>query len=117
MDSNIIDPLDNPEINRVANDFQTHLKISKRLTSALSKKSMERVFDAVMEFPLAASEPKFRNDEEHDLFILALNLLANKNKMMEAVIKNQTENLEKLKQTQEAVNQGESSSPTAAEAN
>lgn len=98
-----VDHLDTNEVNRAAYNFQNSIKLIKTRTRTLSKKSMERVFDAVLEFPLSKEEPKFRNQFEHELFILALNALASKNVMMDAVIKDQTVRMNKLKEAEEAV--------------
>lgn len=97
------DPLNTDELNRAALDFQKCLITIKQRTRALPKKSMERVLDAVVEFPLGQKPPKFRNDFEQELFTLTLQALASKNVMIQAVIKNQAEIAEKLKESEQPV--------------
>ncbi len=108
-----VDHLNTPEVNRAAYNFQNSMKLIKIRTRSLSKKSMERVFDAVLEFPLSKEEPKFRNQFEHELFILSLNALASKNQMMEAVINDQTQSLNKLKEAEEAMKKEEVTNGTS----
>lgn len=98
-----VDPLDNPEVNQAALQFQNSIKTIKQRTSTLSKKSMERVFDAVLEFPLAHTEPKFRNKVEHELFVLALSALASKNTMMSAIMKDAENNQTLLEEAEKAM--------------
>lgn len=78
------DPMDNDRVNQAAYTFQTSLPRIKALSSNMSRNALARVFKSVVEFPLAESYPKFRNQTETELFILTLSAISAKNVMSAA---------------------------------
>jgi hypothetical protein len=83
------DLLDNKEVNTAALKFKNGVVISKRIVNAMSKKSVQRVYNAVVEFPLGDAYPKFRDKREQELFNLTLELITAKNTMIQAVMEEQ----------------------------
>jgi hypothetical protein len=92
------DPLNNDAVNQAAYQFTKTLTTAKSRIANMSKKSLARVYSAVVEFPLSAKEPKFHSKFEHELFVLTLTALQCKNTMMDAVMKNEIDLTNKLKE-------------------
>lgn len=88
--------LDNKEVNQAALTFKNGVVIAKKMASTLPKKSVARVYNAFIEFPLGDKYPKFRDKKEQELFNLTLELITAKNKMIEAVVNYQQEIASKL---------------------
>ena len=80
-----VDPLDNPEINKAANDFGNLVPRVRALSRNLGGKALSRVYVAVAEFPFNSTTPKFRTSAENELFVLTLHLLGLKAMMAKAV--------------------------------
>ena len=95
--------LDNDEINKAALSFKNGVAKSKHMVNALPKKSVSRVYNAFIEFPLGDGYPKFRDKKEQELFNLTLELIAAKNVMMEHVIKYQETMAAKLQEGQDGL--------------
>ena len=112
MSSNEKDLLDNDEINKAAKQFETNLKIIKNRTRTLPKKSMERILNAVVEFPLGDNDPSFRTAIEHEVFVLTLAALSAKNQMITAVYMNQAEKQKELEEANVIVNEGDNNGET-----
>lgn len=93
------DLLDNKEINQAALKFKHGVVQAKRLAQSpsVSKKAMARVLNAVIEFPLGDSYPKFTNKEEQALFNLTLELMDAKSLMINAVMQDTKQKAELLK--------------------
>ena len=85
------DALNTPELNRAAYTFYTTIPRIKALSSTIGGKALARVFKAVIEFPLADKEPKFRSKTEQELFILSLSAMSAKTTMASAYIQNAKE--------------------------
>lgn len=66
------DPYDTPELNEAARIFGQSVPRAKALASNMSRNALARVYNAVLEFPLADRYPTFRNKNENELFILTL---------------------------------------------
>lgn len=96
--SSEINHLDNKEVNEAAYSFKKSIELVKSMTNheGISKKGMSRVLNAMLEFPLGNTDPKFRNKFEEQLFILTLNTLRDKTIMMNAVLANQADTINKL---------------------
>lgn len=88
MQDSKVDPLD-----EAAFTFMTGVKRTKQLTKALGGNAVVRVFNAIVEFPLADKEPKFLSKMEHELFVLTLSSLAAKNTMMSGYTKRMEDGL------------------------
>ncbi len=91
------DPLDTPELNLAAKEFNTLMPRVAGMSKSINGKGLARVFKAVLEFPFANKEPKFLNNNERELFLMAMAVMTAKNTMVAAVAKN----AEELKQLQE----------------
>lgn len=88
------DPMDNEKVNTAANSFMNGLPRVKALASNMKAGALGRVFNAVMEFPLAENYPRFRSKAENELFIMSLSLLQAKNMMVAAVAASQKQSQE-----------------------
>lgn len=93
MTSDSIDHLNTEAVNQAAYSFKKGLEVARNMMhhKAISRKGMVRVLDAILEFPLANSEPKFTDKAEEHLFILTLQCLSAKASMMQAVVANKAE--------------------------
>lgn len=87
-------------LDKAAYDFKTNLDSGKSRTERMSRKGLVRVFKAVLEFPLGDKTPKFVDTSESELFILSINTLVAKNKMLTEVVREQAD---KLKQAEVAM--------------
>jgi len=76
-----------PSLDELAYQFQTANKLARQKQRTMSSNGLNRVINAVREFPL--HDPKFRNKSEEELHVLTLNAIAVKNRMMEIVMKEQ----------------------------
>ena len=83
------DALDTQEVNESAKIFMDGYPRAVALAKNMKAGSLGRVFAAMMEFPLGDKYPKFLSKAENELFIMSMSLLMAKNKMFEAVSKNQ----------------------------
>lgn len=82
-----VDPLDNPQVNQAAYDFKVCIMEINKLSGNMGKQGLQRVLNAVAEYPLTPTEIQFKVDsEEEKLFTLTLNALAAKHTMMDAVM-------------------------------
>jgi hypothetical protein len=106
------DPLNTDAVNDAAYRFTKTLTTAKSRIANMSKKSLARVYSAVVEFPLSAKEPKFHSKFEHELFVLTLTALQCKNTMMAAVMENQTDSINKLKEAHGSMGTEESKETT-----
>ena len=84
------DLMDNPDVNRVASDFRRAIPKIKLLASGLSLRGLNRVFRAVVEFPLADEYPVLK-DKENELFVLTLAAMSYKGIMTSAFNKHAAE--------------------------
>lgn len=108
-----MDLLDNDEINRAALSFKNGVVKSKNMVNSMPKKSVSRVYNAFIEFPLGDSYPKFRDKKEQALFNLTLELVAAKNVMMEHVIRYQEEVAAKLQEGKDGLARAEENGQAA----
>jgi hypothetical protein len=69
--------------------YNNSLQRIRMLNSTLSKKSLNRVYNATMGFPLAESTPKFKDKQENELFMLTLTALAAKDQILVFLYENQ----------------------------
>lgn len=99
------DLLNTDQVNKAAEAFSKSIKYFKARVAMLPAKSVRRVFSAIGEFPLAVKDPVFRNKEEHELFVLTLQLIAAKNIMMDAVTRNKAQLEQQEKKEVEDVGQ------------
>lgn len=105
------DPLNTEEVNQAAYSFKKSLEVARSIIGHknISRNGLARVMSAVLEFPLADKEPKFRDKFEHQLFVLTINTLSAKNTMMTAIINNQEQTAAKLAEAEQSVKEGETS--------
>ena len=92
-----VDPLDTPELNQAAMDFNRLMPQIAGMSRHINGKGLARVFRAVIEFPFSDKEPKFKTNVERELFLMALHAQTTKQVMLAAVAKNS----EELKQLQD----------------
>lgn len=101
------DLLDNKEINQAALKFKHGVVQSKKMVNSMSKKSVARVYNAFMEFPLGDAYPKFRDKQEQSLFNLTLELVDAKNLMIQHVLANKRELETQLNEARKASETGD----------
>lgn len=69
--------------------YNSSLKQIKALNGLLSKKALNRVYNATMSFPLSEETPKFKDRMENELFMLTLTALAAKDQILVYLYENQ----------------------------
>ena len=83
-----VDPLDTPELNRAAFEFDQLFPSIKGYSKNMNAKGVARVLIAVVGFPLVAM-PKFKAKAENELFMMCMHAMGHKQTMTNAVFKNQ----------------------------
>jgi hypothetical protein len=92
-----VDPLNTPEVNRAARDFNQLTPRIRGFAKNMNGKGLARVLIAITEFPLAPEYPKFKNQAERELFMMCLHAGAAKQVMTDVIVKN-TETLKEIQQ-------------------
>lgn len=82
-----VDPLDTPEVNQAARDFNLLSKYIRANVANLSLRQLRRVMVAAAEFPLADSYPKFQSKAEQELFMQLAHIESAKGVMKAAIVK------------------------------
>jgi hypothetical protein len=85
-----VDPLDTPEVNRAARDFNMLSTSIKSKVHSLSLRQLKRVIVAAAEFPLADSYPKFQTTTEQELFMQLAHIEGVKAVMKNAIMKSKS---------------------------
>lgn len=68
--------------------FTKLLPYAKKFAKNMNGGGLARVFNAMMEFPLGAQQPKFINEAERQLFFVAQELNGYKSTVIQSIIKN-----------------------------
>ena len=84
-----VDPLDTPEVNQAAAQFNQIIPQIKSHTRTMSLNQLRRVMIAFSEFPLGSSYPKFVSKKEDELFMMMLHADGVKSVMKSAVLQSQ----------------------------
>ena len=79
------DPLDTPELNEATQRFIYGYKRCTALAANMGRNGLARVYKAILGFPFEATDIKFKNNTEHELFVLSISTLASKAVMATAV--------------------------------
>lgn len=91
----------NDDLNKTAETFNKTIPRIKALALNMDRNKVARVFSAIVEFPLAEKYPKFRTQAENELFVMSLEAMAMKTKMMNVFYK---VNQQIQKETETAIN-------------
>lgn len=80
-----VDPLDTPELNEATRRFMYGFARCTALAANMNRGGLARVYKAILGFPFEGTNVKFKNNTEHELFVLSISTLASKAVMAQAV--------------------------------
>lgn len=90
VSQDVVDLLDTPELNEATKRFMYGYARCTALAGNINRNGLARVYKAILGFPFEASDVKFKNNTEHELFVLSISTLASKAVMAKAVSDHKT---------------------------